>query len=111
MFNKDTLKQLKSDVGSEALIQLFGIFEKESARLVQSLCNSSELMDESERLAHSLKSCAKSYGADELSDIAAQLELAAKENNETDFASNLPNLSTVYVQTMSQLPTLSELDD
>lgn len=103
MFNKKIVEQLKDDVGAEILGQLMQVFADESAQLVDSIMSATELNDETVRLSHSLKSCAKSYGATELSELAQQLEaLAMNKNNQFFIERDL--LQDIHSKTMSHLP-------
>lgn len=81
MFNKNTLQQLKNDVGEDVLSQLMQVFSAESTKLVQQLNEANNDVHQIQKLAHSLKSCARSYGADQVADIAAEIESLAKLNN------------------------------
>lgn len=81
MFNLTTLKQLEADVGAEVLAQLMAVFCQESEKLTKQIMETASLDEEAIRLSHSLKSCARSYGADKLADLATELETAAKEQS------------------------------
>jgi two-component system phosphorelay protein LuxU len=77
MLNTETLEQLKQDVGQDLLVTLVTIFIKETDQSLATFENSS--IQEQQRISHSLKSSALSYGTDEVGIIAKQLELAIKE--------------------------------
>ena len=96
MFNLTTLKQLEADVGAEVLTQLMTVFCQESAKFTEQIMATTSLDEEAVRLSHSLKSCARSYGADELADLATVLEAAAKEQ------------STRFFEQRSKLPALQD---
>lgn len=108
MFNPNTIQQLKDDVGVDVLSQLMQIFLTESTKLVEQLSAQCVPKTDIERLAHSLKSCARSYGADELADIAADIETQAKNSPElTDLAHKVMLLNDVHKQTLQALPKLN----
>lgn len=103
MFNQTTLKQLEADVGKEVLGQLFNVFRDEATKLTEQLMATTSLDDESVRLSHSLKSCARSYGADELAALAETLESLAK-NNDSNFFNERALLAELHQATMSAIP-------
>ncbi len=108
MFNSNTIQQLKDDVGVDVLAQLMQVFLTESTKLIEQLSAKSVQQDEIERLAHSLKSCARSYGADQLADIAADIENLAKSNPElVSLESKISLLIEVHMKTLNSLPKLS----
>lgn len=108
MFNPNTIQQLKDDVGVDVLTQLMQVFLTESTKLVEQLTAKSVQQCEIERLAHSLKSCARSYGADQLADIAADIETAAKSSPELAIIeSKISLLSEVHKKTLNSLPKLN----
>ena len=75
MFNLTTLKQLEADVGAEVLAQLMAVFCQESEKLTKQIMETASLDEEAIRLSHSLKSCARSYGADKLAVVKNLSEL------------------------------------
>jgi len=106
MFNPNTIQQLKNDVGVDVLTQLMQVFMAESTKLVQQLSSNIDRTDELERLAHSLKSCARSYGADQLANIAADIEILAKNNPETqNIETKIAFLNEIHTKTVKALPT------
>jgi two-component system phosphorelay protein LuxU len=108
MFNPNTIQQLKDDVGVEVLSKLMQVFLSESTKLVEQLTMNNVSISELERLAHSLKSCARSYGADQLADIAA--DIVSKAKNEPDLSNLQPILELlqeVHCQTVHHLPSLN----
>lgn len=84
MLNTATLEQLKQDVGADLLVTLVNIFIKETDQALKSYEHSSP--DEKQRISHSLKSSALSYGVDEVGLLSKQLEQLLKVQN-TDEAS------------------------
>ncbi|MFY8297398.1 Hpt domain-containing protein [Pseudoalteromonas sp. SS15] len=107
MFNPNTIQQLKDDVGVDVLAQLMQVFLTESTKLVEQLSANSVEQNEIERLAHSLKSCARSYGADQLADIAADIETTAKSSPElVNIESKISLLSEVHKKTLNSIPKL-----
>ncbi|MFY8350784.1 Hpt domain-containing protein [Pseudoalteromonas sp. SSM20] len=104
MFNQTTIKQLEADVGKEVLAQLFAVFAKEATKLTEQLLACTSLDEECIRLSHSLKSCARSYGADQLGALAETLETLAK-NNDASFFNERALLSEIHQATMAALPS------
>lgn len=104
MFNQTTLEQLEADVGKEVLAQLFDVFKKEATKLTEQLMACTTLDEECIRLSHSLKSCARSYGADQLAALALTLESLAKEND-SSFFNERALLVEIHQATMAALPT------
>ena len=108
MFNEATIEQLIDDVGIEVLSQLMSVFSAESTKLVQQLTAAESDFSDYARLAHSLKSCAKSYGADKLADVAAEIEFKAKNNdNFEQLKPCLANLEIIHSETIDHIPTLN----
>ncbi|WP_372765785.1 Hpt domain-containing protein [Pseudoalteromonas sp.] len=105
MFNQTTIKQLEADVGQEVLIKLFAVFAQEATKLTEQLMACTSLDEECVRLSHSLKSCARSYGADQLSALAETLENLAK-NNDASFFNERALLGGILDATMSAMPML-----
>jgi two-component system phosphorelay protein LuxU len=103
MFNQLTLEQLEKDVGREVLSTLMVVFCNESTKLTEQLLLCDKLNEDTLRYSHSLKSCARSYGADCLADLAEQLESSVKSQSPAFF--ELRNkLNQVHTDTMRDMP-------
>lgn len=81
--NTATLDQFFSDVGIETGKNLIGYFIEETVerlQLIEDLARDVESLDLTtlQREAHSLKSAARTYGADDLGDLANRIDLACK---------------------------------
>lgn len=106
MFDSKILNQLALDVGQEVLPQLMSVFKSESTDITEQLLTHSSLTPDSERLSHSLKSCAKSYGAIQLSQVAEQIERAAQIDDVDAFLNHLTQLKQTHSETMQALSEL-----
>ena len=103
MFNLQTLKQLEADVGTDVLAQLMTVFCNESTQLTEQLMACNTLDDECVRLSHSLKSCARSYGADTLASLAETLETLSKTQSE-EFFTQRKQLPAIQSETLAAAP-------
>lgn len=103
MFNQTTVKQLEADVGKDVLGQLFAVFQSEATKLTEQIMAVTTLDNDAERFSHSLKSCARSYGADQLGALAETLENYAK-NNDTAFFAERALLPEIHSATMDAIP-------
>ena len=83
LLNRNTLRQLEADIGSDMLPMVIGVFLDEvgqqRAQLVPLLQQQS--WEALGRLAHSLKSSCGSYGAEVSQQQAARLEQACREGD------------------------------
>lgn len=82
MLNTATLEQLKQDVGQDLLVTLVTIFIKETDQALDKFPSS--VQSEQQRISHSLKSSALSYGVDEVGLLSKHLEQLIKDNNESE---------------------------
>ena len=103
MFNQKTVKQLEADVGKDVLGQLFAVFKSEATKLTEQIMAVTSLDNDTVRFSHSLKSCARSYGADELGALAETLETHAK-NNDAAFFTERALLPEIHSATMVAIP-------
>jgi PAS domain S-box-containing protein len=104
--DQDTLGALRESLGGpEALADLLGTFLEEAPRSLASLDSALQIDDlgEVRRLAHSLKSNAATFGAMALSELARELEAAAKEEDGPLVAKLVPGLKEEYARVRAEL--------
>ena len=102
MFEQSVLKQLEMDVGVDTLRQLFEVFAAESTKLKQQIITCDTIDETAIRASHSLKSCACSYGAQTLAELAAHLEQAAREGKPSFFEIR-GKLDAIHTKTMLEI--------
>jgi len=96
MLNTETLEQLKQDVGKDLMITLVNIFIKETDLALNSYSSSNP--SEQQRISHSLKSSALSYGVDEVGLLSKQLEQLLKVDNIDEATSVFNVLTTTWTE-------------
>lgn len=102
--NADILQRLENEVGADVLQQLLIIFIEETTDLFAKLAPllTVDTSVEATRIAHSIKSGAKSYGADRLAEIAAHIEGLLRDNKCEEVKSCMTDLETVFDATVKQ---------
>lgn len=103
MFDKSVVIQLEQDVGKDTLLQLFDVFRQESTKLVNELMACDTIDDDAIRLSHSLKSCSRSYGANQLATLAESIEKAARDKDISFFELRM-SLPEVHSITINNIP-------
>lgn len=102
MFVKETVLKLQNDVGEELSKQLMLIFINETKKLVQELEVAYEQaqLDTVILISHSLKSSARTYGAETLGCLCAQIESEGKNNNTSALDLLFKQLSDISEKTV-----------
>jgi HPt (histidine-containing phosphotransfer) domain-containing protein len=101
MLNNATLARIESEVGKAIFTQLVTVFLKDTE---QQLTQLNTLTIESEdmlRACHSLKSTARSYGAEAMGEMCAMLETLHKEQQFDDFKAYLPQAVDIISATIN----------
>lgn len=83
MFVKETVLKLQNDIGEELSKQLMLIFISETKKLVQELeiAHEQAQLDTVILISHSIKSSARTYGAETLGSLCEKIESEGKNNN------------------------------
>ncbi|GEA10956.1 Hpt domain-containing protein [Alteromonas sp. KUL49] len=100
----DVLSRLEAEVGDALLNDLINLFISETQSLHTQLIDSlaSAKNDDATRFAHSIKSGARTYGANALADSAAIVESALRENDVDLANQNMSNLHAMLLATVEQ---------
>jgi HPt (histidine-containing phosphotransfer) domain-containing protein len=83
MFKKETVLKLQNDVGEALAKDLMLVFINETKKLVENLllAHEQEQSDKIILFSHSLKSSARTYGAETLACLCEKIEAAGKNEN------------------------------
>lgn len=98
-------ENLKSMAGADFIGELIATFLDDAPQLIQQLRASLAANDADtfRRAAHSLKSNAASFGANELCALAKELELLGRENKLGDVGNRLGVMEEAYAVAASEL--------
>lgn len=96
-----TLEQLKQDVGQDLLVTLVTIFIKETDQALEKFPSS--VHSEKQRISHSLKSSALSYGVDEVGQLSKHLEQLIKDENDSEAANVFNQLQSAWASNKTLL--------
>lgn len=104
VINMDTLNSLKETTGAEFVRELMDTFFEDSPKLISALKNALAAKDADafRRAAHSIKSNAATFGAEQLSALARELEGRGREND-LEIGSRLESLEEAFQEAKSQL--------
>ncbi|MBK8780931.1 MAG: Hpt domain-containing protein [Anaerolineales bacterium] len=104
VINMDTLNSLKETTGAEFVRELMDTFFEDSPKLISALKNALAAKDADafRRAAHSIKSNAATFGAEQLSALARELEGRGREND-LEIGSRLEALEEAFQEAKSQL--------
>jgi len=94
--------------GAEFINELIDTFLEDSPKLIEEMESALKLnnMDSFRRAAHSLKSNAATFGANELFALAKELEMLGKENRLTETGDRLKALQESYESVREELSEL-----
>jgi HPt (histidine-containing phosphotransfer) domain-containing protein len=103
----DELKQMS---GPDFMPELIDTFLEDAPRMLSDLQRTLEAGDSEgfRRTAHSLKSNAKTFGAQDLAESARELELIGRENRLKDASPKLEQLRTEYERVAEALKGLRD---
>jgi len=106
--NQTTFEELRQISGDELINELIQAFLDEAPVMVNELHTAlaSGDVDTFRRNAHSLKSNAGTFGAEELADLARELETLARENRLTEVGQKLEKLSTICDAVQTELKSM-----
>jgi len=104
VINLNTLNSLKEATGAEFVSELMDTFFEDSPKLISELKKSLAAKDANafRRAAHSIKSNAATFGADQLSALARELEGMGREND-LEIGNRLAALEEAFQIAKSQL--------
>lgn len=104
VINMDTLNSLKETTGAEFVRELMDTFFEDSPKLISALkiALAAKDADAFRRAAHSIKSNAATFGAEQLSALARELEGRGREND-LEIGSRLEALEEAFQEAKSQL--------
>jgi len=99
MFKKEAVLKLQNDVGEALVKELMLVFINETKKLVENLlvAHEQDQIDKIILFSHSLKSSARTYGAETLACLCEKIEAAGKNKNSAE-------LNILF----KQLPEISE---
>jgi len=98
MFVKKTILKLQKDIGEALAKELMLLFINETKKLIQELSLAHEQLQQDKVIlySHSLKSSARTYGAETLACLCEQIELAGKNDSSSELDllfKQLPDIS------------------
>ena len=108
VIDEKTFAELKQMSGAEFINELIDTFLEDSPKLIEEMESALKLnnMDSFRRAAHSLKSNAATFGANELFALAKELEMLGKENKLSETGDRLMVLEEAYESVRKELSEL-----
>ena len=108
VIDEKTFAELKQMSGAEFINELIDTFLEDSPKLIEEMESALKInnVDSFRRAAHSLKSNAATFGADELFVLAKELEMLGKENKLTETGNRLKALQESYESVREELSEL-----
>ena len=106
--DEKTFAELRQMSGAEFINELIDTFLEDSPRLIEEMASALKVnnVDSFRRAAHSLKSNAATFGADELFALAKDLEMLGKENRLDETGDRLEMLEESYKSVRKELSEL-----
>ncbi len=108
VIDEKTFDELKQMSGAEFINELIDTFLDDSPKLIEEMESALKInnVDSFRRAAHSLKSNAATFGANELSALAMELEMLGKENKLNETGDRLKVLEETYEAVRKELSEL-----
>ena len=108
VIDEKTFAELKQMSGAEFINELIDTFLEDSPGLIEEMESALKVnnVDSFRRAAHSLKSNAATFGANELFALAKELEMLGKENKLTETGDRLKALQESYESVREELSEL-----
>jgi len=108
VIDEKTFAELKQMSGAEFINELIDTFLEDSPKLIEEMASALKVnnVDSFRRAAHSLKSNAATFGADELFALAKDLEMLGKENRLDETGDRLKMLEESYESVRKKLSEL-----
>jgi HPt (histidine-containing phosphotransfer) domain-containing protein len=108
VIDEKTFAELKQMSGAEFINELIDTFLDDSPKLIEEMESALKVnnVDSFRRAAHSLKSNAATFGANELFALAKELEILGKENKLTETGNRLKALQESYESVLKELSEL-----
>jgi len=102
MFKKEAVLKLQKDVGEALTKELMLVFIDETTKLVENLlaAHKQAQIDKIILFSHSLKSSARTYGAETLACLCEEIEVKGKSNNKSELNMLLEQLPDVSEKTL-----------
>ena len=108
VIDEKTFDELKQMSGAEFINELIDTFLDDSPKLIEEMGSALKVnnVDSFRRAAHSLKSNAATFGANELFALAKELEMLGKENKLNETGDRLRALEEAYESVRKELSEL-----
>src|SRR5688572_14262725 len=108
VIDEKTFDELKQMSGAEFINELIDTFLEDSPKLIEEMESALKVnnLDSFRRAAHSLKSNAATFGANELFALAKELEMLGKENKLSETGDRLMVLEEAYESVRKELSEL-----
>ena len=105
VIDEKTFDELKQMSGTDFINELIDTFLEDSPKLIEEMGSAlkADNVDSFRRAAHSLKSNAATFGANELSALAKELEMLGKENKINETGDRLRALEEAYESVRREL--------
>ena len=105
VIDEKTFNELKQMSGTDFINELIDTFLEDSPKLIEEMGSAlkADNVDSFRRAAHSLKSNAATFGANELSALAKELEMLGKENKINETGDRLRALEEAYESVRREL--------
>ena len=108
VINKSTFDELKLVSGDDFIGELIDTFLEDAPGMIEEMKSALEGNDADtfRRAAHSMKSNAATFGADDLAALAKELEMLGKENKLNETGDRLRSLEEAYEVAKTELEGL-----
>jgi HPt (histidine-containing phosphotransfer) domain-containing protein len=108
VINKTTFEELKQISGDDFIDELIDTFLEDAPNMIAEIKSAlaGNDADTFRRAAHSMKSNAATFGANELAELAKELEMLGKENKLNETGDKLQSMEEAYASAKKELEAL-----
>jgi len=108
VIDQTTFEELKQMSGEDFINELIDTFLEDAPNMIAEMKSALEIgdVDTFRRAAHSMKSNAVTFGANDLSVLAKELEMLGKENKLNETGDRLKSLEEAYASARDELEGL-----
>ena len=111
LINQATFEELKQMSGEDFINELIDTFLEDAPNMIAEMKSALESKDADtfRRAAHSMKSNAATFGANDLSALAKELEMLGKENRLDETGDKLNSMEEAYASARDELDGLKSV--
>ena len=108
VINQGTFDELKQMSGEDFINELIDTFLEDAPNMIAEIKSALESNDADafRRAAHSMKSNAATFGADQLAELAKELEMLGKEHKLNETGDKLKSMEEAYESAKDELEAL-----